>query len=681
MGFRIENDSMPLDGVAWSDGEKDLLNAFSCDLARIVDAVPPDEQFPAELLLPYDGPAVTDYDNTFLTYEQLRGRVLGVFDDDWVREGVDLFSENISLFGGADFVTTFVPAREASDTFLGALDVMAEDVCGRAANDGSGPFAGLDLDAAIVDAPDPVLTGFEAEGSDVTILGLPDGCRPGPGATEVVLCTNASIDATFVAALAGDFRFRAVVRPDPNPDGPPIVVVRVDGVDVGEAEVTAAGTVEFTGTVETAGEHIVSVAFVNDSVVDGDDRNLFVNSFDVFGPLPGTTDGSATGTADAKAAIATIMARTLQRPVDVDNAEDAADVDGLYGVLADLDDDVDADRRGAWAGVCEALLHHPDWLFARPPRFDGSTDAGLRERLLVTQTALLVLDRPATDDELLRFDVGEVDRAALIDAWLASDEFHAAYTNKVRNVLEFDGTPDGDEPARLWAFIAREGRPIRDVLTADYTVDVDGNEVGRPAEHGKTGLLTMKGYISGKPGLPHYNYAARVLTGFLGLVFEVPQEALDARATATASSTVDPQSLCFSCHRLLTPLAHQRLRWDDDGNFREAFDDGRVIDDSDNNLVADYPFRGTGLEAFSLVAVKKEAFARRMANAHFLLVFGRLMRHSEDERTVYRALFDVVDGGHGDFHALLKAVLLSSSFTAPPGLTPGAGVGFVGGEP
>jgi hypothetical protein len=129
---------------------------------------------------------------------------------------------------------------------------------------------------------------------------------------------------------------------------------------------------------------------------------------------------------------------------------------------------------------------------------------------------------------------------------------------------------------------------------------------------------------------------------------------------------VDPQSLCFSCHRLLTPLAHQRQRWDDNGVYREVFDDGRVIDDSDNNLVAAYPFRGQGLEAFSLVAVRKEAFARRMANAHFQMVTGRLLRHELDERTVYRALFDTINGGNGTFKDLLRTVLLSSSVSRPP---------------
>jgi hypothetical protein len=679
MVARVHDDSMPPGGPAWTDDEKSRLRRVACDLAE-VDAEAPvsDEVFPPELELPWDGPAPTTYDNAFVTYDQLRGRVDVVFADDWVRDGVDRFSENIALFGGVDFVTSFVPARQATPEFLAGLDLLAEDICARAAADGTGPFAGLDLSGAIVDAPTSTTTRIEAEDrSVVTYTNLPAGCQPGANATEVCLCTTSSVNATYEVALAGDFVFRARVRPDPNTLGPPVAALRVDGTDVATFTVSTAGNqiVERTVRIE-AGRHTVAVAFTNDNVdPTGDDRNLFVDSFELQGPIAGSTVGGD-GAADAtKQKLATLAARVLQRPfLPQENDDDRDDVDGLYGVLQALHDDTAAGRTAAWAGTCEALVRHPDFLFARAPIFDtlAANDA-LRERLLVQQTALVLLDRTATEAELQRFDVGELTRADLVDEWLHSDAFLRVYEKKVRLLLEFDGTPDGEEPARLWTYVADHDLPLQEILTADYTVAVDDDgrlvRVDRPAVHGQTGLLTMKGYIHGKPGLPHYNYAARVLTGFLGFVFEVPQAALDARATATATSTVDPTSLCYSCHRLLTPLAHQRLKWDDDGNYRETFDDGRVIDDTDRGLVADYPFRGSGLEAFSLVAVRKEAFARRIANAHFQLVFGRLLRHDTDERAVYRELYDVVDQGRGSFRAVLRTVLLSTSVTHPPPLS------------
>ncbi len=124
---------------------------------------------------------------------------------------------------------------------------------------------------------------------------------------------------------------------------------------------------------------------------------------------------------------------------------------------------------------------------------------------------------------------------------------------------ESEGTADSDEPARLWTYLATTGAPMQELLTGDYSVAADFSKVPRPSVHGKTGVLTMKGFIQNKPGLPHYNYAARVMTDFMGSIFEVPSEVFDMRGAATAASTVDPTSICFSCHQLLTPLAHQRL--------------------------------------------------------------------------------------------------------------------------
>jgi hypothetical protein len=591
--------------------------------------------------------------------------VLDSFDDDWERNGVDQFSENIALFGGVDFVRAFVPARQATPEFFVGLDLLAEDVCGRAAADGSGPFTGLDLDAAVADEPASQLQTFEAE---AVTYNNPAGCAPGPGATSVVLCTNGDVQAQVTLPSAGDYVVKARVRGAPNTGGPPNMEIRLDSDVVLSSDVPETTFVErsVTATVGEGGSHILSVAFTNDST-DGGDRNLFVDSFSIEGPIAGSTDGSPTGKADAIAKLRTLFPRILLRPaLEGGGTPDTDELEPLYTLLTNLEG-FDGNRRAAWAGVCQGLLNHPDFLFTRPPTFDTST-GGARERLLVIKTALDLLDRPPTADELGRFDLGET-REALVDEWLQSGEFQSAYFNRVRQVLEYDGTPDGDEPARLWTYVAMNDRPLKEILTADYTVDESFNQATRGPEHGATGVLTMKGYIKGKPGLPHYNYAARVFTGFMGFVFEVPQEALDARATASAASTVSPTSICFSCHKLLTPLAYQRQKWDDDGNFRDTFEDGRVIDDTDQNLVADYPFKGPGIESFSLVAVRKEAFIRRMANVHFLFSFGRLLRHDQDERDVYFDLWNTAQSGNGTFRDLLKHILLSRSYTNPPAPT------------
>jgi hypothetical protein len=248
------------------------------------------------------------------------------------------------------------------------------------------------------------------------------------------------------------------------------------------------------------------------------------------------------------------------------------------------------------------------------------------------------------------------------DALLASPEFQKYYFGRIQLRIETQGTTVSDEPARLWTWVAMNGRPFSEILTADYTIDENYRKQPRPPEHGHTGVLTMSGYVASKPGLPHFNYPARVMSAFMGSIFEVPPEVFALRGTATAASTVDPTSLCFSCHQVLTPLAYQRSKWADDGTYRETDAQGVAIDDSDRELVPSYPYKGNGIEAFSTKAVNKEAFIRRMINAQFKLLMGRDLRHADDERALYKTLWDTSVTAHGDLKSILKAVALSDTF-------------------
>jgi hypothetical protein len=258
----------------------------------------------------------------------------------------------------------------------------------------------------------------------------------------------------------------------------------------------------------------------------------------------------------------------------------------------------------------------------------------------------------------------------MVDEYLNTQEFKDFYFHRIRLYLESHGTDEEDEPARLWCYIAFNDRPFKEILTADYTVDNDFQRKDRPAHHGKTGLLTMKGFIKGKPGLPHFNYAAMVTEKFLGYVYEVPPSIVEMRETITATATTSPTSVCYSCHKILTPLAFQRTRWTDDGEYKEV-EDGKPIDDSDRQLVASYPFKGSGMEAFATQAVNKERFIRTMIQTHFIFYFGREMRYNEDERALYKRLWDSVHRNNFSVRKLIKAIVLSPEYlnagnTSPP---------------
>jgi hypothetical protein len=499
----------------FGDGGGDSMTARGSDGGSGGDLADPtglaSEEFPPELLAPYGGMPITDYDNTFVNLPQLRARVKAVFGDDWMRGGVDQWAKNITLFGGVDFTSHFAEPRGATSDFLLGLDVLAKDVCGQAAANKSGPFAGID----------PTL------------------------------------------AIAGTGKTQAVQNID------------------------------------------------------------------------------------------TVYQRMLFRPAEAQDESDA------YQLLTDLVG-YGVTTTSAWSGLCEALIRHPDFLFTLAPSYASATGA-TRTHLMLLKVAQDLTGRPPTQAEFDLLGQGKT-IGDMVDDYLSSKDFQNYFFYKMRIRTQSAGTADADEPARLWTYVIMNDRPLAELFTADYTADASFAQATRDASHGKTGLLTMKGYIAGKPGLPHFTYASRVLGDFMGVTFNVPQSIIDMRLNSTAASTVDPTSVCFSCHQTLTPLEEQRARWADDGTYSATDASGATIDDSDHGLVAGYPFKGEGMEAFATQAVKKEAFIRQMLNAHFLLLFGREMRATLDERVIYKQLWDLNVQSNGDLRQIMKAIILSPTY-------------------
>ena len=318
-------------------------------------------------------------------------------------------------------------------------------------------------------------------------------------------------------------------------------------------------------------------------------------------------------------------------------------------------------QQAAWEGLCRALISHPDFLFTRPRSLASTTDAKTKHRLQLVKIAQDLLARTPTQTEIAQVDAG-TSLSQMVDGYLASPEFKDFYFHRVRLYLESHGTPEQDEPARLWTYICLNDLPFKQILTADYTVGMDGKKMERPPYFGKTGVLTMKGFIQGKPGLPHFNYPAQVTEKFLGYVFEVPDEIVQSRSGITAAATTDPNSVCYTCHKVLTPLAYQRQYWDDEGNFRAHDETGMALDDSDNNLVASYPYKGAGLEAFATQAENKERFIRTILQTHFVWYFGRELRYDTDERALYKRLWDVTVQNNYAIRPVIKALVLSPEY-------------------
>lgn len=315
----------------------------------------------------------------------------------------------------------------------------------------------------------------------------------------------------------------------------------------------------------------------------------------------------------------------------------------------------------AWSSLCAGLMRHPDFLFTRPPSIFSTACSQDKRKMQLVKIALDLVGRPPTSEEFKKLNDG-VKIPILVDAYLDSSEFRDFYFHRVRLMLESHGSDLDDEPARLWSYVAFNDRPFQEILTGEYSVDNDFKKKSRPAYHGQTGLLTTGGFIQGKPGLPHYNYAAQVSMLFLGYVYDVPDEIVEQREGVTALGTTDPNSACYSCHKILTPLAFQRLNWTDDGVFQTKDENDMTIDASDRGSVAEYPFAGDGMVAFATQAVRKERFIRTMINTHVNFYFGRPMRHRLDERLLYKRLWDNVHANKFKIRELIRAIVSSPEY-------------------
>ncbi|MCY1000493.1 hypothetical protein OWM54_25445 [Myxococcus sp. MISCRS1] len=661
-----ESARMPRGEPAWNAREIAAVAALTCQLKAVETRQPssrPDEEFPPALLEPYRGPSVATYDNPFLGFEQLKGKVKAVFNDDWVRGGQDRFAQNVGLLGGVDYKDHFVEARVATADFFLGLDDLSRDVCLTAATHKTGPFTGLDLAQPLTDIPAPTTKTYEMEAAARDGTTIPAGTQilastgGKSGTTGWNLYTTGTLTTLQPYAFPASATYRFTVKAKGDLCGPdlPNMQLKVDGVLVKEWSVgNNTAYADFVHTQAVAGgDHLLTVGFTNDYGETGVcDRNLHVDALVVYGPTE-----AATGTqrADAaKAKVDTLYRRMLYR---ASTPEERANG---YALVTDLLG-IEANATKAWSGLCEGLMRAPDFLFTLPPSYERFTGKE-RERLLLVKLAMDLLGRPPSAQDFTALEGGQKSWEAMVDGYLASADFRTNYFKRMRVRTESEGTPDTDEPARLWTFLVEQERPFGELLTGDYSVDGSFQQVTRPPQHGKTGVLTMKGFIKNKPGLPHYNYAARVMTDFMGTMYEVPAEVFDMRGAATASSTVDPSSICYSCHQTLTPLAHQRLRWDDEGNYRTQDEQGVTLDDTDRNLAATYAFKGQGMEAFATQAVKKEAFVRRTLNAQFALLFGREMRHEQDERAIYKRLWDVSHEHDGNLKAVLKTLATSPEY-------------------
>ncbi len=525
------------------------------------------------------------------------------------------------------------------------------------------------------------------------------------------LSSNGTIDATLDADADGDYEI--VVRAaGQGGDGPePIMVVSVDGVEVASFDVTAIVDAPADHTAEvtlTAGPHLVSVAFTNDTYDPdlGIDTNLLVDYVDlvpaggaggVFGQLvqcaasePGCTDET----------VRRFAQRAWRRPVSED------ELASLTAFVALAEGEGESWEDGLKLAMKATLLSANFTFRVELDPDPTSADPHLLSDYELASRLSYFLWSSMPDDALFEAaaagtlnEPGAI--AAQVTRMLANPKANALaenfagqwlYTRALNDELVKDpGTyPDFDialredlrtEMEMLIASVLEEGRGLDQLFTGQETFVNDNLAAyyGLPPVGtddfvrvslegtGRKGLLTTGGLMS---VLAHPNVTSPVKRGawVVGqlLCIEPPPPPPDVETTVEPSFEEGPMRerlaqhredpSCASCHELMDPVGLAFEHYDGMGAWRDT--EGPYAIETAGSL----PIGGSfddALQMIDLIASSDE-FAHCATEKVLLYGLGRGIESYDDE--VIGKAADAFSASGFDLEALIVELATSDNF-------------------
>ncbi|HYF01464.1 MAG TPA: DUF1592 domain-containing protein [Planctomycetota bacterium] len=504
---------------------------------------------------------------------------------------------------------------------------------------------------------------------------------------------------------AGRYEVRLTGRADDPPDGGTVVVVKLEGVDLGVVRVpTESGTygawLELpAGARRLSLRHSEPKAYAKGE--KGPDTTLHLERVEVVGPeraLSHRRIFAADG--ETEAAARTILAgfatRAFRRPAAKD------EVDRLVALYAAARKEgrshAQAVRRGLWA-----VLVSPQFLF-RVEREGTEVDGwALASRLsyflwsTMPDEALLAAQGRLRDPAVLRAQLkrmlADPRSASLVEnfagQWLGlrrlqhaepDRELFAGFGEPLRQAM-------ADEVRLFFAHLLREDRPVTDLLDADYTFlnerlarhygikDVKGDAMRRVAlaDGRRGGVATMAAVLTITSHPTRTSAVKRgkwILEELLGAPPpppppDVPEldQATQNRPDAASLSLrqrlelhrADPR--CAGCHKAMDVLGLGLENYDAVGRWRDK-EAGKPIDVA-GTLPTGESFKDpAGLKR--LLAARKDEFARTIVEKMLVYALGRPLERS-DRREVKRIAALLRENGYR-MSALLEGVVTSYPF-------------------
>lgn len=554
------------------------------------------------------------------------------------------------------------------------------------------------------------------------------------GGDIVGLNSNKTMRWEFVAPAAGRYRLQLRVSQDKVGDQPARFAVRVDGRHLGELSAEGSRRRPSSQTLEVdlpPGPAEFQIAFLNDHYVaaSGDakaqDRNFYLHEASLDGPryppghprpaveLPAWIDAPRAGESREDwfaRNLAPLARRAYRRPPA------PGEVVRLVGLAREAEAAGDSPA-AAFQVALQAMLTSPSFLFIGETGADpvpGPEDVRnkrirmrpVSEHALAARLAYFLWNGPPDERLLGLADRGRL-RAALEEetARLLADPRAGRFVQnfagqwlEVRNLalrtpdpaLHPDWSPAlatsmKEEALRFFADFLANGRPVTELLTADFTfVDArlakfyglpepEGEGFHRvlaPADRqagllGKAGVLTVTSYPNRTSPVLRGKF---VLEKILGTPPPPPPPNIPSLAEHAGDGRADTlrgrlelhraSPSCAACHALIDPLGFALENYDALGRRREA-EGGRPID-SAGRLVSGEAVDSAVTLATVLATARGDEFRRNFARTLLTYALGRGLDYY-DRPTVDKILAEAAERGD-TLPAYIDAVVASIAF-------------------
>ena len=547
---------------------------------------------------------------------------------------------------------------------------------------------------------------------------------------EAALYSNKTLAWTLAVPAAGLYRLRLRVSQDQAGDEPARFAVRVEGKTVRELPADGSPRRPRNHTIEIdlpAGVTRLQIAFLNDYYVEAtastksQDRNFFLHDASLEGPYlrPGQKrpEGPLPSWIDTQRVNETrqdwfartltpVVRRAWRRPPTPDEIHRLA-------ALAQRSETAGDSPAAAFQVALQAILTAPGFLFigeaSGPP---AAASAGhipiqpLSDYAIATRLAYFLWNGPPDQRLLGLADNGKLkpQLAAETARLLADPRARRFVQNFAGQWLEVRNlplrTPDPklypewspalaasmkEETLRFFADFLVNGRPITELLTADYTF-IDARLArfyGLPAPSGegfqriqlpsdrRAGLLGQAGILT---VTSYPNRTSPVLRGkfILDKILGTPPPPPPPNIPSLAEHSTggQPQTLrgrlelhrsnpsCASCHSLIDPLGFALENYDALGRRRET-DGGQPIDSS-GRLVTGEAVNSPVTLSSVLATVRHDEFTHNFARTLLTYALGRGLDYY-DRPTVDAIVATAAARGH-TLPAYIDAVVAGIAF-------------------